>query len=198
VNKIIFSTKNKGKLREVKKIFEGSSFEIVSLLDFDDVPEIVEDKDTFEENAIKKAKIIYEHFGIPALGDDSGLAVEQLNWGPGVYSARYAGEDASDEENNTKLLTELQHFAEPHRAKFVCSGIYYNKNRFLSALGEVKGRIIKSARGDNGFGYDPLFVPDGYNVTMGELDLEEKNKISHRSAAFKKLRVLIENNMELK
>jgi XTP/dITP diphosphohydrolase len=196
VNKIIFATKNKGKLKEVKKIFEGSRFEILSLYDFEDVPEIIEDKETFDENALKKAKIIYEKYGIPAMGDDSGISVEQLNWGPGVYSARFAGVNATDEENNTKLVDELQQFAEPHNAKFVCSSIYYDGIRIYTATGEVKGRIVKSGRGNNGFGYDPLFMPDGYNVTMGELDLDEKNRISHRSAAFRKLRSLIENNME--
>jgi XTP/dITP diphosphohydrolase len=191
VNKIIFATKNKGKLREVRKIFEGSRFEIISLLDFKDVPEIIEDKDTFEENARKKAQIVFEYYGIPAMGDDSGLAVEQLGWGPGVYSARYAGECATDEENNFRLIKELEKFPEPHTAKFVCSAVYYDEKRILSETGEVKGKIVKTEKGNNGFGYDPLFIPDGYNVTMGELDLDEKNKISHRSAAFNKLKNLI-------
>jgi XTP/dITP diphosphohydrolase len=192
VNKIIFATKNKGKLKEVKKIFEGSSFEIVSLLDFMEIPEIIEDKETFEENALKKAKIVYDYYGIPAMADDSGLAVEQLNWGPGVYSARYAGENANDEDNNLKLLMELQKYPEPHSAKFICSAVYVNDKNILTESGEVPGRIVKTEKGNNGFGYDPLFIPDGYQVTMGEFDLEEKNKISHRSKAFNKLRKLIE------
>jgi non-canonical purine NTP pyrophosphatase (RdgB/HAM1 family) len=196
VNRIIFATKNRGKLREVKNIFEGSRFEIVSLLDFKEVPEIIEDKETFEENALLKAKTVYEYYGISAMGDDSGLAVEQLNWGPGVYSARYAGENATDDENNIKLLNDLKEFPEPHTAKFVCAGTYYSENRIFTAQGVVNGRIVKVPQGSNGFGYDPLFIPEGYDITMGEFDLEEKNKISHRSQAFRKLRFFLEHNME--
>jgi non-canonical purine NTP pyrophosphatase (RdgB/HAM1 family) len=196
VNRIIFATKNRGKLREVKNIFEGSRFEIVSLLDFKEVPDIIEDKETFEENALLKAKTVYEYYGISAMGDDSGLAVEQLNWGPGVYSARYAGENATDDENNIKLLNDLKEFPEPHTAKFICAGTYYSENRIFTAQGVVNGRIVKVPQGSNGFGYDPLFIPEGYDITMGEFDLEEKNKISHRSQAFRKLRFFLEHNME--
>lgn len=193
---IIFATKNNGKLREVKKIFEGSDFKISSLLDYENIPEIEEDKDSFRENALKKAMIVYEHFKIPVIADDSGLAVEQLNWGPGVFSARYAGENAGDDENNRKLIKELSIFPEPHKAKFVCASVFYDGQRTIDTCGEVYGRIIKNERGKNGFGYDPLFIPDGFNVTSGELELEEKNKISHRAKAFKQLRFLIEKITE--
>lgn len=196
MKKIIFATKNRGKLREVKKIFEGSSFEIMSLLDFPEVPEIVEDALTFRDNALIKARTVFKHFNIPAIGDDSGLEVEQLDREPGVMSARYAGETADDLENNKKLLVELGNQPEPHRARFVCAAVFMDETKIIDSFGEVKGRIVKNGRGTNGFGYDPLFVPDGYSQTMGELDLDEKNKISHRSIAFKRLRSILEQLLE--
>jgi XTP/dITP diphosphohydrolase len=191
MGKIIFATKNRGKIREVNDILKDSNIEIVSLLELENVPEIVENGLTFEANAKLKAEIIFKAYGIPAMGDDSGLAVEQLNERPGVYSARYAGENATDEENNEKLLFELSSYPEPHNAKFICSAVYFDGDNFLAAYGEVKGRIIKTPKGNNGFGYDPLFLPDGYSLTSGELSMEEKNKISHRAIAFKNLKKLI-------
>ncbi len=188
---VIFATKNKGKVEEVRDILNGSGIKLISLLDLKNVPDIIEDGLTFEENAKLKAQIVFEEFRIPTISDDSGLSVEQLNGQPGVYSARYAGQDATDEENNNKLLDELKNLPEPHTAKFICSAVYYDGEKFLTASGEVRGKIIKSPRGKNGFGYDPLFVPDGYKQTSGELSLDEKNKISHRSAAFRKLKNLI-------
>jgi len=191
MKKIIFATKNPGKIREVNEILKNSNIEIVSLLELDNVPEIIEDGLTFEENAKIKAEIIFKTYSIPAIADDSGLAVEQLDERPGVFSARYAGENATDEENNEKLLCELASYPVPHHAKFVCSAVYFDGIKFLTAYGEVKGQIIKKPRGINGFGYDPLFLPDGYTLTSGELSLDEKNKISHRAIAFKKLNELI-------
>lgn len=189
--KIIFATKNSGKLREVIHILGEKYFELLSLNDFNNVEEIVEDGNTFEENAIKKAKYVYEKFGLPVLADDSGLVVEQLNGEPGIYSARYAGENATDEENNLKLIEKVKDLPEPHRAKFVCAAVYYDGNIILNALGEVIGRLLLEPRGKNGFGYDPLFLPDGYDQTTAELSIDEKNKISHRSKAFRSLFKLI-------
>ena len=186
LKKILFATKNNGKLREVKKIL-GDEYEVVSLLDYENVPDVVEDKETFIDNAIKKAKEIFDLFNVPVIADDSGLSVEQLNGAPGVYSARYAGINATDEENNKKLLSALKDFSQPHKAKFICTAVYYDGKEYLSAEGEVKGEIIKVPRGNNGFGYDPLFLPDGFEFTTAELSLEEKNKISHRTKAFKEL-----------
>jgi XTP/dITP diphosphohydrolase len=196
MKKIIFATKNRGKIREVNHILNNSVLELVSLLDLDNVPEIVENGLTFEDNAKIKAEIIFNAFKLPAIADDSGLAVEQLEGRPGVYSARYAGENATDEENNEKLLLELKDLAVPHHAKFVCSAVYYDGNKFQTEYGEVKGQIVDKPRGNNGFGYDPLFLPDGYTVTSGELSLDEKNKISHRAIAFKKLKNLIVQSLE--
>jgi len=190
--KIIFATKNYGKLKEVSHILGDKYFELLSLNDFNNVGEIVEDGNSFEENAIKKAKYVFEKYGLPVIADDSGLVVEQLNGEPGIYSARYAGENATDEENNSKLVSELKDLPEPHKAKFVCAAVYYNGNKTLNATGEIIGRILHEPRGKNGFGYDPLFLPDDYNQTTAELDLGEKNKISHRAKAFKSLLKMIE------
>jgi XTP/dITP diphosphohydrolase len=187
MRKIIFATKNGGKFREVKKLFEGKDIELISLNDFDNIPDIDENGNTFIENATIKAMEIYKLFKRPVIADDSGLSVEALNGAPGVVSARYAGEDASDKENNFKLLKELEKFEEPYKAKFICASVYYNGKELISACGEMHGKIIKEARGSNGFGYDPLFVPDGYILTNGELVLSEKNKISHTAKAFNEL-----------
>ena len=186
--KIIFATKNEGKRREVSRIFESSQIELLSLNDLGDIPEIEETGNTFEENAAIKAHKVFEKFRMPVVADDSGLAAEQLNGNPGVFSARYAGKNATDGENNNKLLNQLKNFPEPHPAKFVCVAVYYDGRKFFKAHGEVIGRIIKEPRGANGFGYDPLFVPEGFDKTMGELPLNRKNEISHRSKAFKALK----------
>jgi XTP/dITP diphosphohydrolase len=186
--RIIFATRNEGKKREVSRIFGNDFIQLITLNDLDDIPEIIESGETFDENARIKAEEVFSRFRIPVVADDSGLLVEQLKGNPGVYSARYAGENASDEENNNKLLEELKNFPEPHHAKFVCSAVYYDGKKLFNASGEVQGRIIMDPRGKNGFGYDPLFVPDGFNKTMGELPLDQKNEISHRSKAFKALK----------
>ncbi|MBZ0201178.1 MAG: RdgB/HAM1 family non-canonical purine NTP pyrophosphatase [Ignavibacteriaceae bacterium] len=186
--KIIFATKNEGKVKEVKKIFDGDDIELISLNEFDNIADIDENGSTFEENAKIKALEIYQLFKLPVIADDSGLSVEQLNGAPGVISARYAGENSNAAVNNKKLLDELNKFEEPHRAKFICAAVYYDGNNFFNTIGKMHGRIIKEARGVNGFGYDPLFIPEGYLLTNGELDLEEKNKISHRAKAFYALR----------
>ena len=162
--KIIFATQNKGKLKEVAHILGDKYFELLSLHDFNNVGEIVEDGKTFEENAAKKAKYVFEKYNIPVIADDSGLVVEQLNGEPGIYSARYAGENASDEENNRKLISKLLKLHQPHKAKFVCSAVFYDGVKLLKTSGEVTGQIIHEPRGKNGFGYDPMFIPsDGNN-----------------------------------
>jgi XTP/dITP diphosphohydrolase len=186
--KVIFATKNKGKVVEVKRIFENSGIEIFSLLDFEDDVEIVEDGLTFEENAKIKAKAVFEKYNVPTLADDSGLVTDQLNGAPGVFSARFAGEDATDKMNNDKLIQMLKAFPEPHPARFVCSAVYYDGNDYISTSGAMEGKIIHTPKGVNGFGYDPLFIAEGYERTNGELSLDEKNKISHRAKAFTKLK----------
>ncbi len=191
MKKIIFATKNKGKLKEVEEIFKRTGINILSLLDFDETPEIIENGVTFTENAKIKTDIIYEKYKIPVMGDDSGLVVEQLKGAPGVYSARYAGESATDDQNNRKLISELLDLPKPHKAKFVCAAVFFDGKDYQSTYGELHGEIIESERGSHGFGYDPLFIPTGKSETTAEISLEEKNKISHRSKAFNKLKDLI-------
>jgi len=188
---IIFASKNEGKVKEVRHILDGINSEILSLNDLgfkDEIPEIA---DTFEGNAKIKAKAIYDKYNLPTIADDSGIVALQLGNEPGVYSARYAGENATDEENNIKLLARIKSFPEPHKAKFVCAAVYYFGGEFMIAMGEINGQIIKEPRGTNGFGYDPLFLTDGYDETSAELSPEIKNKISHRYRAFNKLKVYL-------
>lgn len=185
---IVFATSNKGKFKEVSNLFDGSEIVLKSLSDFPDIEDVVEDKDTFEGNAQKKAKEIFEQINIPVIADDSGLMVDQLNGEPGVYSARYAGEHCSYADNNKKLLKVLQNFEKPNKAKFVCWAVYYDGKDFVDAYGEVKGEIIDKLTGEGGFGYDPLFLPGGFTKTMAELTAEEKNTISHRGKAFRELK----------
>jgi len=186
--KIIFASKNEGKVREVRHILNGINADILSLNDVGFTGEIHESADTFEGNAKIKAEIIYNKFKLPTIADDSGIVAMQLGNEPGVYSARYAGENATDEENNKKLIEKLKSFPEPHKGKFVCAAVYYFGADFIIAMGEIAGSIIKEPRGINGFGYDPLFLPDGYDKTTAELPPEIKNKISHRFRAFDQLK----------
>lgn len=188
MKQILLATTNKGKLHDVKEILKDIDVEILSFLNFKDYPNVEEVGLTFLENAELKAKAAYQKYDIPSFGDDSGLEAFQLNGEPGIYSARYAGENADDESNNLKLIAKLSKFPEPHPGRFVCAAVYYDGNEFNSAIGEVRGNIIKNPRGKNGFGYDPLFIPDGYTITTAEMSHEEKNKISHRLNAFKKLK----------
>ncbi len=193
--KIIFATKNKGKLKEVINIFSDTEFKIISLTDFDNSIEIDESATTFKGNAKIKADAVFKRFKIPVLADDSGISLEQLGGKPGVYSARYAGENATDGDNNNKLISELESYPEPHPAKYVCASVYFDGANFITGYGEIKGEIIKTPRGTNGFGYDPYFVPEGYANTMAELPPKEKNSISHRAKAFNQLK---ENIKKLK
>lgn len=185
---IIFATGNEGKLREVKKIFADSGFNIISIKELEGVPEIIEDGKTFEDNAFIKANTLFNLFKMPTIADDSGLAVDQLNGEPGVYSARYAGENCTYEDNNKKLLLELTKHDVPHPARFICCAVYVDHYNKKSVEGILTGRIINSFQGQNGFGYDPIFAPEGFDKTLAEFSLEEKNSISHRGRAFRKLK----------
>ena len=188
MKEIIFASKNEGKVKEVRHILNGINAKIISLNDVGFKDEIAETEDTFEGNARIKAEAIYNKFKLPTIADDSGIIAIQLGNEPGVYSARYAGENASDEENNKKLLERLKAFPEPHRGKFICAAVYFCGDDFITTRGEVEGIIIREARGTNGFGYDPLFLPDGFDKTTAELPPEIKNKISHRFKAFNQLK----------
>ncbi len=191
MQKIVFATGNLNKLKEIRELFRESNFEILSLHDFNDLPEIIENGTTFKENSLIKVKTVFNSINLPIIGDDSGLEVKQLGNRPGVYSARYAGENCTYTDNNKKLLHELKNFDPPHLARFVCAASYYDGENIITAEGELKGKIIENYRGENGFGYDPIFLPDGFNKTLSEMTLEEKNKISHRAKAFLKLKEVI-------
>jgi len=188
MKKIFCASKNKGKIDEIKYILADLDTQIISLADINESIDIEENGNSFEENAWIKAKQVFEKFKIPTIADDSGLVVEQLKNEPGIYSARYAGEPSDDSSNNQKLLEELKHYPEPHAAKFVCAAVYYDGENTYTTVGEIKGKIIDKERGNNGFGYDPLFMPDGYSITSAEMEPELKNKISHRFHAFNKLK----------
>lgn len=189
---VIAATQNKHKLKELRDIMEKFGMEVISQGEagFGDI-DVVEDGETFEENSFKKANEIMKLSGKIAVADDSGLAVDFLDGAPGVYSARYAGEHKSDEDNNNKLLKELDG-TENRSAKFVSVvTMVYPDGRVLSARGECPGRIIREPRGDGGFGYDPLFVPDGFDKTFAEITSEEKNLVSHRAKALEKLEEML-------
>ena len=177
-----------GKLKEIKNIFIGSEYEIISLKEMGFNEDIEETGETFEENAFIKADTIYAKYKLPVIADDSGLSVEQLDGQPGVYSARYAGENVTYEDNNIKLLNELKNFKAPHFAEFICCAVYVDENQRISVFGKLQGEIISEFRGKNGFGFDPIFKPIGSELALAEMSLDEKNKISHRFQAFSQLR----------
>ena len=190
--KIFLATGNKHKIDEIKAIFKNvKDIEILSIKDGIEIPEVVEDGDTFEANSAKKALEIAKFTGMITIADDSGLCVDALNGEPGVYSARYSGEEATDASNNAKLIKNLQGIKN-RKAHFV-SVITLGKpdGRAYSFRGEVEGEIIDTPRGDTGFGYDPHFYVAEYGKTLAEMP-EMKNVISHRANALKKLEVELE------
>ena len=192
---IVAASRNRHKIEEIDAITRKVGMRIISR-DEAGVPpvEIEEDGDTFEANSLKKAEEIMKLCGKITLADDSGLMVDYLGGAPGVYSARFAGEDGNDKKNNEKLLRLLEGVpADERTAKFVSViTMVYPDGTVISARGECRGRIITEPTGDGGFGYDPLFVPDGYEKTFAQLSAEEKNAISHRAAALAELEKLLE------
>lgn len=190
LKQVLIATKNKGKASEFKEFFSKYNIEALSLLDLEEqLPDVEETGVTFEENAALKAEQIAAILNKPVLADDSGLMVDALNGEPGIYSARYAGHGKNDQDNNVKLLNELKDIPkEKRKAKFVCVlAVAIPGKETIFKTGICEGEISFTPQGNNGFGYDPLFIPNGYNKTMAELSPEEKNSISHRSAAIKKL-----------
>lgn len=180
---LVIATRNKNKLKEFKEILKDLQIEIKSLDDFGPTPEAIEDGDTFDENAYKKALHTAKVLGIPAIADDSGLVVEALNGAPGVFSARYAGENSSDEENLDKLLENLKGI-DNRNAYFQCVlSIAVPSGPALTYEGRCEGTIIDEKRGDNGFGYDPVFYFEEFGKTFAELTMDEKNRVSHRGKA---------------
>lgn len=186
--KLVLATKNPHKIIEVKNKFAAFDFlEIVPLNElFADAPDIVEDGVTFEENALLKAEAIAALTGLPAMADDSGLCVDALDGRPGIFSARYGGENTPDAEKNRLILKELDGIKD-RRARFVCAiAIVFPEGQKSVSRGECGGVIAQAPAGANGFGYDPIFFLPEYGCTMAEISLDEKNKISHRARALEK------------
>ena len=186
MKKLVFATNNAHKLEEIRAIL-GDKVEILSLNDIDCHADIPETADTLQGNAALKAQYIYENYGLDCFADDTGLEVEALNGAPGIYSARYAGGEGHDSEANMKkLLSEMQD-KENRKARFrtVICLIEDGKEHFFEGI--VNGSIIRERKGGAGFGYDPIFMPDGYSETFAEMGNDEKNKISHRARAVQKL-----------
>lgn len=186
----VLATNNRKKIEEISHIIGLMDKEtrLYSLDDFPAFEEAVEDGDTFEANAVKKAEHVARHTRMTAIADDSGLEVDYLGGAPGVYSARYAGEDADDAANNKKLLDEMKDVPDEERgARFVCCIAIASKDDVETFTGYIKGRIGREAKGNNGFGYDPLFYPEGEKRTFAEMADVEKNAISHRAMALREL-----------
>ncbi len=184
---LVIATKNSGKSAEIKDFLKGFPVDIKDLNDFGPIPEAVEDGSTFEENAYKKASFTAKVLGLPALADDSGLEVEALGGAPGVYSARYAGPNATDPENNVKLLDALSGIRD-RKARFCCVlSLAVPAGPALTYEAFCEGIIMEAPRGNNGFGYDPLFYYPSADKTFAEMSLEEKSRVSHRGRAFSEL-----------
>jgi XTP/dITP diphosphohydrolase len=202
-NVIVIATRNAGKVREFTALFKGRQLEVRSLADYAEIPSVVEDGLTFGANAFKKAKTLALQLGVPVLADDSGLCVDALSGAPGVWSARFAGEHATDADNNAKLLQSLRDDTRIEskemllsKARFVCALVMYNPltHEALEVEEECEGFILNEARGILGFGYDPLFYLPEFGLTMAELATDQKNQISHRAKALKVLLQRMEKN----
>ncbi|WP_111644591.1 XTP/dITP diphosphatase [Paranoxybacillus vitaminiphilus] len=189
MKEVIIATKNAGKVKEFQTLFAEKGVEVKSLLDFENAPDVEETGETFAENAILKAETIANYLNKVVIADDSGLAVDALDGRPGVYSARYAGEHKNDKENIAKVLEELKGVPfEKRTARFHCAlAVAVPRQRTVVVEGTCEGYIAETQTGTNGFGYDPIFYVPEKQKTMAELSKEEKNKISHRANALKKL-----------
>lgn len=188
MKRIVVATKNQGKLKEIKAILKDTGYEFVSMTDIGLDIDVVEDADTFTGNAKKKATEIMKACGEITLADDSGLCVDALNGAPGVYSARYSGEGATDLKNNLLLLENMKDI-ENRAAKFVCAMVIaFPDGRIISEYGEFHGTIDYEMKGTGGFGYDVLFYLPEYKMTSAEISAEEKNKISHRAKALARIK----------
>lgn len=188
--KIFLATKNEGKIKDFKKLTENLNIEVVSILDNIDIPDVEEDGITFEENSAKKAMEIAKYTGIITISDDSGLCVDYLNGNPGIYSARYSGENATDEKNIDKILEELKEVPKEKRGAHFVSvvSIAFPNGDIKSFRGEVEGEILFSRDGNNGFGYDPIFYCYELKKSFGQATIDEKKSVSHRGRAFKQLK----------
>jgi len=192
--KLVLATGNKGKVREIKALCED--YEVIPYGDLIDEFEIVEDGDTFKENALIKARAVFKALNdedVMVIADDSGISVDILDGKPGIYSARYAGEDATDKDNLYKLMDAIKATGnETSKAHYTAAIAIVTKDSEYSVHGWMYGTALSEASGDGGFGYDPMFIPEGYDKTLGELDDEIKKKLSHRSKALSLAKKIIE------
>jgi XTP/dITP diphosphohydrolase len=197
--KIVIATKNEDKIREIMEKFKPlKDIEIISLSDFKNPPHIIEDGRTYQENALKKAQAIAAFTKLPALADDSGLEIDALNGEPGVYSARYAGENKGDEERNLLILEKMRMVPDNSRtARFRCVIAVALHGKHHTLEGICEGFIAHEMKGNNGFGYDPIFYVPELRKTMAELTLSEKNRISHRARALDKARELLGEKLHI-
>jgi XTP/dITP diphosphohydrolase len=195
---LLVATRNRGKVREIRKALKGLGFRIRSLSDFQNVPEMEEDGRTFVENALKKARFYSKFFNLLTISDDSGLVVDFLRGAPGIYSARFSGEKATDQENNKKLLNLMGDIPPSRRdARFRSAmAIVSPWGKEGVVEGECRGRIGFKEVGKRGFGYDPLFILPQLKKTVAQLTIEEKNRVSHRGKALRKLRKAIHSFLE--
>lgn len=198
MKRLVIATRNKGKKREIQGMLKGVAADIVGLPDLEiDIPQVVEDGKTFRQNAIKKALTFSLYSQEMVLAEDSGLAVDSIGGKPGIRSARFAHTNATDEENNTKLLSLMKNIpARKRQATFVCvAALAENGNLLGTVEGKCPGIIGFGPKGKNGFGYDPLFTPKGYQETFAELEASVKNKISHRGKAIEKMKAILEKHL---
>ncbi len=181
---IVVATRNVHKVEEIRAMLAGLPVAVKDLREFPDCPEVEEDGETLEENALKKARVAFQCTGLPVIADDTGLEVYYLLGAPGVYSARYAGEDATYADNNRKLLKAMTQVpARRRQARFRCVVALVSRSGEQLFEGKVEGDILRETRGANGFGYDPVFRPDGFRESYAELAAELKNSVSHRARA---------------
>lgn len=196
--KVIFATRNRHKLEEVEKILAHLPVELLSALDFPEIPDVEETGNTFQENALLKAREIYRQTGELCLSDDSGLEVDALDGRPGIYSARYAGPGHDHAANNQKLLLELRDVPPDKRgAQFRSVVAICAAGLEKTVDGLIRGRIRRELSGAQGFGYDPLFQPDGYRQTFAEMTAEMKNRISHRAIAFQRAAAVVQDHFKI-
>lgn len=196
INQLVIASRNKGKTAEIRELLSGFPFKIKDLDDFGPIPEVEEDGETFDENAYKKASFTARVLGHPALADDSGLVVDALNGAPGVFSARYAGPDATNKDRSQKLLHEMEGISN-RKAAFECViSIAVPTGPALTYEGRCEGIIAASPQGTNGFGYDPIFYYPPLKKTFAELTREEKSRVSHRGKALEEFRNEFENIMK--
>ena len=185
MNKLVLASRNQHKIEEMKALLQPLGMQVLSALDFPNLKEVDEDKPTLEGNALKKANYVFKTTGLPSLSDDTGLEVDALNGAPGVYSARYAGEDVSYQDNVLKLLTEMNDISN-RKAQFRTVVAFVTSEHEITFEGYVGGKILNEQKGNRGFGYDPVFQPNGFERSFAELDSEIKNSISHRGRALQK------------